>query len=230
MIIKNQVIPVYGIMILLSLVIGLLYILISLKKEGIRNKNVYLFILLYLIFTMMFGLKIYISQNAENRYIIQGGLYSYGGAIGVILAAVVFEKILPTNNKIVKYAIISLPLTYAISKLGCFHAGCCYGIPYEGPLSVTYIDKMQFSVFPVQMLETIVFFIIFVICNYLNKNKNAIYITIILSALAKFLLDYLRYEHIGKTLTINQGYSIVLIVVAIGIFVFNKIKEKKHDL
>ncbi len=230
MIIKNQVIPVYGIMILLSLVIGLLYILISLKKEGIRNKNVYLFILLYLIFTMMFGLKISISQNAENRYIIQGGLYSYGGAIGVILAAVIFEKILPTNNKIVKYAIISLPLTYAISKLGCFHAGCCYGIPYEGPLSVTYIDKMQFSVFPVQMLETIVFFIVFAVCNYLKKNKNAIYITIILSALAKFLLDYLRYEHIGKTFTINQGYSIILIVVAIGIFVFNIIKEKKHDL
>lgn len=230
MVIKNQVIPVYGIMILLSLVIGLLYILISLKKEGIRNKNVYLFILLYLIFTMMFGLKISISQNAENHYIIKGGLYSYGGAIGVILAAVIFEKILPTNNKIVKYAIISLPLTYAISKLGCFHAGCCYGIPYDGPLSVTYIDKMQFSVFPVQMLETIVFFMIFVICNYLKKSKNAIYITIILSALAKFLLDYLRYEHIGKTFTINQGYSIILIVVAIGIFVFNKIKEKKHDL
>ena len=74
------------------------------------------------------------------------------------------------------------------------------------------------------------FFMIFVICNYLKKSKNAIYITIILSALAKFLLDYLRYEHIGKTFTINQGYSIILIVVAIGIFVFNKIKEKKHDL
>lgn len=230
MIIKNQVIPVYGIMILLSLVIGLLYILISLKKEGIRNKNVYLFILLYLIFTMMFGLKISISQNAENHYIIKGGLYSYGGAIGVILAAVIFEKILPTNSKIVKYAIISLPLTYAISKLGCFHAGCCYGIPYEGPLSVTYIDKMQFSVFPVQMLETIVFLSIFILCNALQNNKYIVYITIFISAMVKFALDYLRYEHIGKVLTTNQILSIILVLITVVIYVFNKVKEKRNDL
>lgn len=230
MIIKNQVIPVYGIMILLSLVIGLLYILISLKKEGIRNKNVYLFILLYLIFTMMFGLKISISQNAENHYIIKGGLYSYGGAIGVILAAVIFEKILPTNNKIVKYAIISLPLTYAISKLGCFHAGCCYGIPYEGPLSVTYIDKMQFSVFPVQMLETIVFLAIFILCNALQNNKYIVYITFFISAMVKFALDYLRYEHIGKVLTTNQILGIILVLITVVIYVFNKVKEKRNDL
>ena len=98
-------------------------------------------------------------------------------------------------------------------------------------LSVTYTDKMDYSVFPVQILETISFLGIFVLCNLLKNKKNIMYITIFISALAKFLLDFLRFEHTHqKIITENQKFSIFLIIITIVIFFLNKNKEKKYDL
>ena len=54
---------------------------------------------------------------------------------------------------------------YAVGKIGCFFAGCCYGIEYNGFLNVTYnysaIAPKGISLFPIQLLESIVFLIIF---------------------------------------------------------------------
>lgn len=230
MIIPKQTFSIYGIMIVSAVFIGLFYILVSLRKEIKNNKLILLYVFLYMVFAVVFGIKVSIYQNAENHYAVRPGLYSYGGVIGVILSAVIFERIIPTNGKLLKSATISLPLTYAIGKIGCLRAGCCYGIPYTGFLSVTYIDKMQFSVFPVQLTETIAFLAIFVLCNALRYNKNIVYITAIISAVTKFALDYLRYEHIGKILTTNQVLSIFLVAITVAVYVINKAKEKNNDL
>ena len=47
----------------------------------------------------------------------------------------------PSNKTFIKGAIISLPLIYSISKLACFFAGCCFGLPYDGLFSVTYTSR-----------------------------------------------------------------------------------------
>ena len=213
-------------MIFISGFIGLLYVYRMLKKDGIKDKNIYLYILLYGTFAISFG-KIYTIVTTGFKYnMINAGLSSYGGLIGVILASIIFELILPTNKKIMKYTMISLPLTYAIGKIGCFIAGCCYGIPYNGIFNVVYKDDLNIGQFPIQLLETIVFIIIFIVCNKLRNNKNIIYITSLIAAIAKFLLDFLRYEHINKLITINQIFSIIIIVVLIILYIVkNKLKK-----
>ena len=226
MVIPKYSFPFYGIIILVSIIASLLYIYYNLKKENINNKNVFLYILMYISFAIVFG-KLYTVMTDIKKYnIINAGLSSYGGLIGVVIASLIFEKILPLEHKIIKYTIISLPLTYGISKIGCFIAGCCYGIPYTGILSVTYIAGLNIKLFPIQLLESITFLLIFVICNKIRNNKNVIYITLILVAIFKFSLDFLRYEHAKKIITINQIFSIVLfIVVLIGV-IYNKCKKK----
>lgn len=225
MIIPKQTFPFYGIILLISIVISLFYIYRMLKKENINNKNIYLYILLYGLFAIVFG-KFYTMITSNEYNILKAGLSSYGGLIGVMLASIIFELIVPTNKKIIKYTIISLPLTYGIGKIACFIAGCCYGIPYNGIFNVIYRDGLNIPLFPIQLLESIVFIIIFIIANKLRNNKNVIYITVLVSILMKFLLDFLRYEHIKRVLSVNQIFSIILLVVLIIVYIFNR-KQKK---
>jgi len=226
MIIGKQTFPFYGIIIVTSLIISLLYIFIMLRKENIKSKNIYYYILLYALFALVFG-KIYTIIDSGFKYnIINSGLSSYGGLLGVVLASIVFEFIIPTNKKLMKYTIISLPLTYGIGKIACFIAGCCYGIPYNGLFNVVYKDGLNIGLFPIQIVEAISFIILFIILNKLKNNKNIIYITIFISAILKFLLDFLRYDHINKLITTNQIFSIIIIMVLILIIIIRK-KLKK---
>lgn len=226
MIIPKQTFPFYGILIVLSMLIGLLYVFIMLKKEKIDNKNVYLYAILYISFSLVFGKMFSMVATGFKQNILESGLSSYGGVIGVILACIIFELILPTNKKIIKYAILSLPLVYGIGKIGCFIAGCCSGIPYNGIFKVIYKDGLNIGQFPIQIVESITFIILFIIINKLRNKKNIIYITIFISIILKFLLDFLRYEHINKLLTTNQIFSIIVLISLIIIYVFrSKIKK-----
>ena len=227
MVISKQTFPFYGIILLIAMSLGLFYIFRMLKKEGIKDKNIYLYILLYVLFAFVFG-KFYTMISTQEINILKAGLSSYGGLVGVIIATIIFELILPTNKKLIKYVIISLPLTYGIAKIGCFIAGCCYGIPYNGIFNVIYKDGLNIPLFPVQITETIVFIIIFIICNKLRNNKNIIFITTFIAIIAKFLLDFLRYEHINKILSINQIFSIIVLVVMIIVYLL-KTKFKKTN-
>lgn len=228
MIIGKIKFPIYGIIIVLSIIIGMLYIYLSLKKDKISNKNILLYYLMFGAFSLIFGKIFTILTNPNMDNLLTASLSSYGGVIGVILASIIFEYILPTDKKIIKYSIISLPLIYGVSKIACFVVGCCYGIPYDGLFSVIYSNGLNISLFPIQLVETIVFVILFIICNKIKNNKNIVYITIILCSLFKFLLDFLRYDHVYKLITINQIFSLILFIGTIGLLVYNKIKYRKR--
>lgn len=81
------------------------------------------------------------------------------------------------------------------SKIGCAVYGCCYGIPFG------YGVKTQFEahrVFPVQLLESVLCFILFAVMLYLvTKNKHrkgtAYPLSLILYGVMRFLVEFLRY-------------------------------------
>lgn len=124
----------------------------------------------------------------------------------------------------------SIPLMYAIGKIGCFITGCCYGIEYNGIGNIIYkysLDAPQnVPLFPIQILETIIFFIIFMyIINKTLKNKfnwNSLGKSFILCGIAKFSLDFLRASHNNKILSLNQYVSILFILIGVYICIKNK--------
>lgn len=215
---------IYMIIILLSIFIGMIYVFNSLKKI-FKVDNLYLYFILNMMLTLFMGIMVSIILSGSFDF-SSIGLSSYGGVVGVILSSLIFEKIIPYDGNLIKFSIISLPLIYGLSKIACFISGCCYGIPYDGLLFVRY-NKL--NVFPVQFLETIVFIIIFIICNRFKNNKNIIWYTIFTSAFFKFLLDFLRYDHISKLITVNQIISIILMILSIIVLIFKKkiYNEKK---
>ena len=81
---------------------------------------------------------------------------------------------------------------YAIGKIGCFLVGCCYGIKYSGIFSVVYNYSLHapvgVSLFPIQLVESIVFLLIFIyMLNKKLQNKFNTQ-TIGISLCVKFIL------------------------------------------
>lgn len=229
MIIHKINFPFYGICILLSLIIGCIYIYKNLVKQSIQKKYILYYFIMFIPFALIIGLTYTFVVGLISGKGIVMGLSSYGGLLGVVIASIIFELILPSNKQFIKYSVLSLPLIYGLSKIGCTIAGCCYGIPYSGIFAVKYIDVLDEFVFPIQALEVILNVILFFIFNKFKNNKNIVYITFIVTSMVKFLTDYLRYEHINKFITSNQIFSIILIILTIICYLFmNKHKDIRH--
>lgn len=224
MIIPKFNFPFYGIIIVLSILIGMIFIYYNIKKSGYKNKQILLYFIMYITFAFIFG-KLYTIFAYGEGNIITAGLSAYGGLIGVIIAAIIFEKILPTKNRTIKYTILSLPLVYGLTKLACSIVGCCGGIPYNGIFKVKYLSHEGIWQFPIQITETILFLLLFIICYKLKDNKYINYIVLISVSILKFLLDFLRYEHIKILITRNQIFSIILLIVTIIVFIYYKKKN-----
>ncbi len=224
MIIPKLKISLYPIIIVISIIIGMIYIYKSIKKEGIKNKEVFLYFVMYISFALIFG-KMYTMFTSNSDNIITAGLSSYGGLIGVVVASIIFEMMLPLNGVVRKYSILSLPLVYGLSKIACFISGCCSGIPYNGIFKVKYPHMMNIWQFPIQIVEKIICLLVFFICSRFKDNKNIKYIVLIVVSIVKFLLDFLRYDHVKVTITSNQIFSIILLIITIIVYLFNRFKK-----
>lgn len=217
---------IYMTCILISIFLAILYVFYYLKKDKIEKRLIWLSIIMVIPYILIGGIILNYLSSPNKTSLLKGlGLSSYGGAFGLIIAVLIYEAITKEKRITIRY-IISIPLIYSISKLGCFFAGCCYGIPYNGPLYVYYPHVLKYKLFPIQLLETIVFLILFTTINKIyNKYKTEYIIeyTILLGALFKFLLDFLRYSHINKIFSLNQYISIITIIITI-IILMTKIK------
>lgn len=224
MIIPKLKFSLYAPIIVVSIIIGMVYVYKNVKKEGVKDKNVLLFFLMYISFALIFG-KMYTMITSNNTNILTAGLSSYGGLIGVVFASIVFELILPLKGVIKKYSILSLPLVYGLSKIACFVSGCCGGIPYNGLFKVKYPHMQNIWQFPIQIVETIACLLVFFICSRFKNNKNINYIVLIVVSIVKFSLDFLRYDHVKVIITSNQIFSIVLLVGTIIVYIFNRFRK-----
>lgn len=213
---NNFTISPYMFFIIFAFLITFLFESIFLKKEGIESKIIFYFLLTTFVFSIIGGIQFtYFTSN-------QFGLSSMGGVFGLILATFIFTKIYTQYTDIIwNINILSLGLLYGISKLGCFVAGCCYGIKYNGLFAITYHNQ---SYFPIQLIESIVFILLFIILYIIYKKTNndihclCIYIYLI----TKFLLDYLRYYVDRNIFTTNQIACIIIFILTL---IIHKLKK-----
>ncbi len=228
-------INIYGIMLVSSLIIGFVYIAVGMIKSNIPRETTILCIILLSILTLLGGVYFSFFRNFNDASsLFETGMTASGGAIGMILGIIIINLLYP-DIKILVWNIvsISIPLIYSIAKIGCHFAGCCQGIIYSGPFAITYTtgDCAYKSLFPVQITETIVFFIIFIISAYLyycKKNNNTVLIAIALSSSSKFLLDFLRFERPGTFLSINQYACLFIAIITVIVVQFSCLRKKSN--
>ena len=216
----------YSPIVLLSIGIGMLAACVLMRKSGVSKNAVIYTMLLTFVFILTVSFMVSIILTGDIRRV---GFVGAGGALGLIVGAVISAFIMGEDkiNSLVPW-VLAAPLMYGLSKIACHISGCCYGIPYEGPGRVIYASKGMEGYFPIQLLEVITFVVIFVIglVIYLKNENNRILsarIVIIMSAVFKIGLEYLRFSHIGKMVT---GYQILILAIAVVAYITSVVIEK----
>lgn len=225
----------YSIMILTSIILGFAFIYVNLRINKIP-RNMIGYILLLSISCIIYFAKLLtvITSHDSSVNILNAGLSSLGGATGLLISVIIFTKIYKENTRVIQesYA-ISLPIMYGVAKLGCHFAGCCYGIPYNGIFYTTSkYEETYDKLFPIQLTESIVFIIIFIVSSviYYKKVKiNYLAIEMIMCAVAKFMLDYLRYSNVGKIITINQLICFIFMIIGAIILINDRYKKRRGN-
>ena len=204
----------YGPIVLLSIVLGIIIACILMRNAGVKSVTCFYTAIFTFISILVCSAVLSISITGDIRKV---GFVGAGGALGLIVGAVASALIHRDHiSESMSAWIIVAPLMYGLSKIGCHIAGCCNGIPYNGFFTITYAEKGHISYFPIQITETIVFVLIFIIGLILylkSKNKTRVAILVLLlSGIAKIGLEFLRESHIGHTIT---SYQIIVLSISI---------------
>jgi len=172
-----------------------------------------------------------------------GGVTFYGGLIGAVIVAYIFTKknkmnLLDLTDFLVPY----LALGMVFGRLGCFLAGCCYGVPTEVPwgIAVTNTDSITrplgIALHPTQLYQALVNLITFMV-TYRNtwrkkfRGQNLLLFGLIYpmgrSIVEIFRGDAIRGYIIEGVITTSQGISIVVFVTCLTIYIHRYVHHKK---
>lgn len=141
-------IPVYayGAMLCLSVVIGRLMAVRAARSAGL-DPNLMDRACVWALVGALIGTRLlYVVTNLDqfDRFLEvfllwKGGLVAYGGFLGGFVSTLAFCRIHRINLWVwVDCVAPSLCVGLALTRLGCFLAGCDYGHPWEGPWAVHF--------------------------------------------------------------------------------------------
>lgn len=191
---------------------------------------------LFYVFADVTDIKSFIRAVA----MVFGGSVFYGGLLGGIAAAYIYLKC--TKLPVGEYADIiapGVPLFHGISRIGCFLAGCCYGV--ESEFGFVYhksaIEAANgVSRFPVQLLETVCNMAIFLLLWRLGKAKKLrgglFPLYLILYAVVRFFDEFLRGDDLRGfvgALSTSQFISIFVFAAGAAVLVFRHIRNGRAD-
>lgn len=148
-----------------------------------------------------------------------GGLVFYGGLIGGVIYSWIYFKIHKISFKNISFLVIILSFTHALGRIGCFLAGCCFGVKSESLISVHihHADRI-----PVQLIEA---FCLILLGLYLwklwrdNKRNYILFTYFISYSLIRFILEFLRDDQIRGVfygLSTSQWISIIIFSLALA--------------
>lgn len=256
----GRTISIYGICAVVGLVLACLVATWLGKKQEYKFEDILLVILsvavglfigahiLYGI-TQISGIKdlflnmndyTFITFNATLFGIYIGGMVFYGGFLGGLAGLAIhchFSKYVTFKGMIDIYA-VCIPLFHIFGRIGCFFAGCCYGIEWSWGF-ITYTNTINPSVngvvrFPVQLFEAGCNVIIFLVLLFLyRKNRlenRLIFLYMIIYPVCRFILEFFRGDEIRGFIfgmSTSQFISILLFAAAIAGFIITGVKRKK---
>ena len=245
-------IPSYGLCIMLGVIVANLLAIYIIKRNKLSMDD---FIILeaYTFLGAFIGAKLlflFVSRDLiewnrifEIDYfndLMQGGFVFYGGLIWGLIFTFIAGKVHKINAVVyIRNLIYVIPLIHCFGRIGCYLAGCCYGIPYNGFGAVIFpkdsLAPSGVALFPVQLVEATGLMLIAIIILLLQTKINWVYTleTYLISySILRFALEYVRYDKVrGKfwVFSTSQWISIALIFVSIFLIIYNYKSNPKHE-
>ncbi len=235
----------YGVMIAISFAVGIWLAVRRGRARGFTSEEITDLSIAILISSIVGARLLYIlpywseflDHPARIFAIWQGGLTMYGGLVGAIVASIFFTRARRIPFwKVSDVVAPSVALGLAVTRIGCFLNGCCFGLPTTcrwgvrfPPHSAAGAEFYGVSIHPAQLYASLVGFGLFGILLLVDrrlKGDGRLFLLFVgLYGIARFFLDRIRfYESVstagigGLVLTWNQWFSIFLILGAVILF------------
>lgn len=230
-------IRLYGLMIGLGFIIGIALAARQAKKEGvsperIMDLGVYLLLAAIVGSRLLFvltNLQEFARKPFEAFALWKGGLVFYGGLLAAVPVGIWYVK--RHKLPVWKSADIMAPsiaLGQAFGRLGCFSAGCCYGAPSSGWLSVTFSNPLSLAppgipLFPTQLMESTGALLIFGALLLLRRRKKfdgqLFWLYTLMYACLRFLIEFFRGDavrglYFGNIISTSQIIAIGMLLLS----------------
>ena len=189
-------------------------------------------------------MKMWDLSPIEALNYLFGGLTFFGGLFGAFIGFLIYCRQYKIETEPMGVAMVPyIPFVHAFGRVGCFLAGCCYGIPYSGVFAVQFPDSdldpalSEVTRFPVQLLEALVNLVIFALLLLLRKNHRmrakGLLVTYLASyCVARFFLEMLRGDaDRGKysLLSTSQIISLAILILLLVQYLRSVYAKKYHS-
>ncbi|MCR5082390.1 MAG: prolipoprotein diacylglyceryl transferase [Parasporobacterium sp.] len=274
LVVGNVSIPMYFTMIIIGIAIATLVCIhtakiYKLKKRHIAGAGIFAIIGLILGSKLFYAISL-IPELIETWEVVKAtpgeslayafsGYVFYGGLLGILIALFIYSIQFHQHfYRLSNSFIPSIVLAHAFGRIGCFFAGCCYGFECDHPFGVTFpldSDKPGLAGttrFPVQLLESAILFILFIVLFYManykkfRKNKkeshprfdafiistrkNLLPFYLISYGIIRFIMEFLRGDtYRGKFGPFYLSQWISLIIIAVCVFVIYRSRKRSAD-
>jgi phosphatidylglycerol:prolipoprotein diacylglycerol transferase len=238
----------YGYMLALSFLVGIYLAAWRAKRRGVKPQYI-LDLSVYIILSAVVGSRfLYVlfhledySSPLEFFALWEGGATFYGGLVLALAASVWF-----TRRKGLSFLAVadimapSIALGMALTRVGCFFSGCCFGRPTDAPWGVLFPTTCQAGRYsadvaielgvgvvhlhPTQLYSSlyglVIFAVLLLVERRLTKRGALLGLLLVLAGLSRFTVDFLRfYEENAQTitgLTVSQMTAVGM--VALGVY------------
>lgn len=182
---------------------------------------------------LLVEIKAFIAKPSLFLDFMGGGGVFYGGLIGAIAGSYISGRIRHWNFiEIMDTLVAPISFAHCLGRVGCFMAGCCYGMETDSPLGVEFpaggLAPSGVKVLPTQLFEACFLFILgIVLLLIIWKGKRpGVSAGVYLSAYAvwRFVIEFFRSDRRGEigALTTSQFISIFIFAAGAAILIFRK--------
>ena len=252
----------YGLAIALSLLLFSWLFLRHPKRSAIISTEHFYNLITICVLAGIIGARILyilsIDQALSIREMLsihEGGLSFLGGLIAILLVVPLYLRsikvpLLPLLDLAALYA----PLIYTGSRIGCFMAGCCYGITCSSWYSIVYTHPATHAplfipLLPTQLISAFSGILIFLVLQYLSTKKIVkipgimLGSYLLLTSLERFIIDFWRADrlliypdhtwqqkNLIPVLSVDQWIALSTGLLAVVFLIFIKNYKNKNVL
>jgi len=245
----------YGLALAISFLLGVYYIYRAAERDS-KPFNWFLTIAYIMIFGGIIGARLayvllHLAEYHNNWSAVFNpfhsghfgiaGLNLYGGMLLAIAGTYAYCRIrkLPVLE-VFDYFAPTIGIGIAVTRIGCFLNGCCFGTPTDLPWGVQFpVGSIPYAVYgnqpihPAQLYSSLYGIILFVLLHYLIKRKmfngQLVAVLFMVEAVFRFAIEYVRYYEEAMVFslgsiqpTYNQIISVSLFLLGLGIYLYRR--------
>lgn len=235
----------YGLMFAIGFLLGYNIVANMFKREGAPERWLGI-LLIYVGVATIVGARLghvffyawdYYSQHPWKILATwEGGLASHGGAIGIIIAVLIYSKLVTKRSSLWVFdrLTVAVALVGCLIRLGNLMNSEIFGHPTDMPWGFKFVNSPEwqqlyapFACHPTQIYEALCYLAVFIFMMWLYWKKNAgerpgllfgVFLTNVFGF--RFLIEFIKndQEAFEAAMTFNMGQCLSIPFVILGVY------------